>query len=244
MKKLLSLLVVLTLCCSMVLPAFAEEFVPSISYKDVPEVIIDPCFVEDDVRKELDKGCLDITPVSEALAVPEAERTPAEALLVEVYGKLLDGSMKLPVGGQMARARSTEPEETKYYIIRDLFDASLVCGDYHTDPSHVEELAKPGVCLEITFDLGIAADEEIMVMTYIDGVWAPIERITNNGDGTLTCLFEEICPIVFCVEDENQVPTPPTGDTQRQELMFWVIMMVATSSLVVLMVIFRRKFKL
>lgn len=243
MKKLLSLLVALTLCCGMVLPAFAEEFVPSIPYKDVPDIVDDPYIVEEDDREQLDKGCLEITPVSEALAVPEAERTPAEALLVEVYGKLMDGSMKLPVGGQMARARTTQPEETKYYIIRDLFDASLVCGDYHIDPSHVEELAKPGVCLEITFDLGIEADVEVMVMTYIDGVWAPIERIVNNGDGTLTCLFEEICPIVFCVEDENQIPAPPTGDAQRQELLFWAFMMVATSALVILMVIFRRKFK-
>jgi hypothetical protein len=132
--------------------------------------------------------------------------------------------------------------ETKYYIVRDLFDASMICGRYHTDPSHVEQLERPGVYLELTFDVGVEADEEIVVMVFIDGVWTQIEEIINHGDGTLTCLFEDSCLIAFCVEDENQVPAPPTDDVNRQELIFWLIMLVSTSALLVVMVSFRRKF--
>jgi hypothetical protein len=242
MERLVSLLVVLILCCNLILPTLAEEFVPSITYKDVPDILDDPYILEEDEREKLDKGCLEITPVSEALAIPEAERTPSQQKLVEVYGQLVDGSMKLPVGNKPSGGDDTQLDETKYYIVRDLFDASMICGRYHTDPSHVEQLERPGVYLELTFDVGVEADEEIVVMVFIDGVWTQIEEIINHGDGTLTCLFEDSCQIAFCVEDENQVPAPPTDDVNRQELIFWLIMLVSTSALLVVMVSFRRKF--
>ena len=242
MEKLLSLLVALSLCCTIALPAFAEEFVPSITYKDVPEIVDDPYISDGDNHEKLDDICLEITPVSDALAIPEAERTPAQQKLVEVYGQLKDGSMKLPISDKPAGGDGTEPDETKYYIVRDLFDASMVCREYHTKPNHVETLEKPGVYLAFTFDVGVEADVEIKVMVYSNGVWVPNEHVVNNGDGTLTCLFEDSCLIAFCVEDANQVPTPPTDDVNRQELMFWLIMLITTSSLVAVMVIFRRKF--
>lgn len=234
MKRILSLLLVMLLCCMMVLPVSAADgFVPSISYKDHPEVEGDPELIDKDGEtvQELDGDCLKITPVSDAIDTPEAQRSDAEKLLIEVYEKLSDGSMKLPFAG----------DDADKMVIRDLIDASLICGDYHADPSHVDELAKPGVFIEITFDLGVDPDTNVVVMAYIDGEWTPIESVKNNGDGTVTCVFEEICPIAFCVEADAAYASPYTGDTIGDGLVFWAVLMaVSMVAIVILLVRFRK----
>ena len=226
MKKVLCLLTALMLCFAMAIPAYAEEFVPSIGYKDEPDVEGNPVLVEGDTRTELDADCLVITPVSDAQDKKEEDRNDAEKLLVDVYAQLSDGSMKLPF------------ETGKDMVIRDLVDASLVCGDVHTDPSHVEALAKEGVMLEVTFDLGVEKDVNVVVMTYIDGKWAPIEKVTNNGDGTVTCLFEEICPVVFCV---GEADVPKTGDSMMEDMMVWLIIFAVSLIAIAVLVVLRKK---
>ena len=33
-----------------------------------------------------------------------------------------------------------------------------------------------------------------------DGKWESIESIKNNADGTLTCVFEDFCPVLVAVK--------------------------------------------
>lgn len=227
MKKTVSLLLVALLCCCMTLSVFADTFVPSIGYKDNPDVDGEIELIDEDdkVVEKLDSECLEITPVSEAMDTPADQRSDSDKLLVEVYEQLTDGTMKLPFDESMGDM-----------VIRDLFDASLICGDVHTDPSHVDELAKPGVYIRITFDIGVKKDTEVVVMAYVDGVWAPIESVVNNGDGTVTCVFEQICPIAFCVEEQGAEP-PHTGDINGMELVFWGALMLASLAGVVAMLV-------
>lgn len=229
MRRILCALLVLLLCFSLATSAFAADFVPSISYKDHPDVVDPPELVDEDEKKieELDWPCLKITSVAEAKDTPKAERTDYEKLLLEVYKELRDGTMKLP------------SDKDKDLVIRELLDATLICGDKHTNPSHVKELAKPGVYLKLTFDLGVKKNTKVVVMTYIDGEWIRVEDVANNGDGTVTCLFEEICPIVFCVEQKSEVPK--TGDVAIPKLILWVVVMVVSFVAILVLLLSRRR---
>lgn len=236
MKKTISVLMMLVLLLGLAVPVYAQDFVPSISYKDNPDVVGDVELVdpEGNVLEKLDSECLEITPVSEAAAKKPEDRSESDQLLVDVYNQLLSGEMKLPF----------DEDKAGDMVIRDLIDASLICGDVHTNPSHVEELAKTGVCIRITFDLGVKADTEVTVMAYVDGQWVKAERVVNNGDGTVTCIFEQICPIAFSVEEGAEEDVPTTGDTQGRFLLLWVLLLVVSFGAMLVLLLKGHKLKL
>ena len=230
MRKSVSLILVLVLCCAMAVPALAADFVPSITYKPDPDVEGNIRFVDEDgdTIRILDGTCLEITPVSEARNTPESQRSESDKLLLEVYDALKDGSMKLPQSD---------------LVIRDLVDASLVCGGYHTDPNHVEELAKPDVYIEITFDLGVGKHTDVIIYAYVDGKWVEADSVKNNGDGTFTVVFNQICPIAFCVEDSIFDVPARTGDIIGQYLWVWIVLLVLSVTGIVALVIWKGRKK-
>ena len=89
MRKLICLMTVLLLCASLIMPAFAAEedgFVPSITYKPVPEIVPVQgedgkdyigiiCNAEGEIIDYVEAGCLRITPVAhlwdEEIEIPE-----------------------------------------------------------------------------------------------------------------------------------------------------------------------------
>ena len=217
MRRLIGILAVL-LC--LVIPAMAAEgsFVPSIDYKDGPE-IEDAEMDDEDVV-----SCLVITSIPEAREKTTNIHQEDRDKLLEVYEQLTGGEMVLPLEGE--------------YVIRELVDVSFIipCDEQHT---HEEQLAKDGVTLDITFDLGIAPDEAVIVMVYVDDQWVPVE-IVNNGDGTVTGHFEDICPVVFCVRGE--LPPAQTGDIAGQNLILWMVLMAVSLAAVVVLLLNRRRF--
>lgn len=224
MKKLITLLLALTLCFAVVLSAAAAEFVPSISYKDNPEVVGEP-EIKDENGQDVEGVELTITPVSDALEKEEEDRTHYEDLLVEVYEQLTDGTMKIPF----------PDDDEKSYVIRDLIDISLVDED---DPTtDVEFNGK----IVITFDLGIDPDVEVLVYVYVDGEWVRVTSVVNNGDGTITCIFDKLGPVAFCVENELIKPPSPTGDKTTRDITPLIIMMAVSSGALILLIVFRRK---
>lgn len=221
MKKFISMLAVLVLCLSVACPAFATNtFVPSIPNKDNPEIKGPVELVDKDgkVIDTMDEGCLVITPVSEA---ETSEEIPDDSrkLLLEVYEKLLDGSMKLPGG--------------KNLVIRDLFDASLICTD-----GHKEQLAKDGILIRLPLGVDVPVGTELVVMAYVNGKWINAESVVNNGDGTVTCILEEICPVVIAVPESFNPPSQ-TGDTSG--IFIWVAVMAVSAVALVVLMIYRRK---
>lgn len=221
MKRTVAVLLVVMLLMSLAVPAGAEDFVPSISYKDHPEVLGTSELTDKDGKTEekLDEPCLVITPVADAADKPEKDRTEEEKLLVELYEQLEDGSMKIPFD-----------EELGDMVIRDLISVDLVCDD-----GHMEKLKTPETFLKITFDLGVSADTEVTVMAYINDQWVPLAGVTNNGDGTVTMILDDLCPLAFCVSADTLAPIPSTGDTAGQSLIFWLIMLVASAAAMVLL---------
>jgi hypothetical protein len=233
MKKFVCLLVVLMLCLSMAIPAFAAEddFVPSIGYKDGPEIIkgeqngtdVTDCLVVSTIKQATDKDT-DIT---------QYERN----LLLDVYDKLLKDEMTLPLEND--------------YVIRDLVNVSYKYNDCRTEEAHgnkTEELKAPGNTLTVTFDIGVDKNTKIVVMTYIEnpeadaseGTWIPAESVVNNGDGTLTVALEDIGLVAFVTELDSSAST---GDAARGQLGLFIGLLIFSAAAIVVMLCLKGKKK-
>jgi hypothetical protein len=93
-----------------------------------------------------------------------------------------------------------------------------------------EKLKEEGVTLTVTFELGVGPYEDVVVVAYIDGQWVVIEDVTNNGDGTVTCVFEDICPVAFAVKERSGSNNPATGDLAGNRMVLFVGMMVLSAA--------------
>ena len=241
MRRLICAVAALLLCVALAGPAYAveEPFVPSITYKPMPQIV--PVTGEDGhehlgvildengaVMGYVDEGCLVVTPIAyiwdKTQEVPEGVRR----LLMFVYDGLTSDEMVLPYDQCDTDA---DPSDI---IIRDLFDARWGC------QNHCEIVNHDGVVFEMTFDLGVDADAEIFVMTYDEdtNVWSPIVNVINNGDGTVTCTFEHLCAVAFSMTLESAAGaiTEATSDA-----VLWITVMVAAAAAVVVLLVSRNK---
>lgn len=225
MKRAISLIAVLLVCLMLALPVFAASgtFVPSISYKDGPEV------VEAELNGEDVTDCLVVTSLKEAKEKTTDIYQEDRDLLWEVYEKLDDGSMKLPL-------------ENEKYVVRELVDVSFVkTGCVEVPHGHKEWLAQENTTIEVVFDLGVGKHTKLEVLAYVNGKWVHVKSVVNNGDGTVTCIFEDICPVAFCVESQSNVKPPKTGDAVGGDLLRWLVLLIVSFSAIVVLVINRRK---
>jgi hypothetical protein len=167
------------------------EFVPSITYKDGLTItkVESNMVIDGKDWSEGIKECVEVTSIAQAKEKSTDLSQDDRDFLLEIYEDLANGDMLLPLPGD--------------YVIRELVDISFKYENCTCDEEHghkAECLADDGVTLTITFDLGVAPDAKVTVMTYIDNSWKDIKSVVNNGDGTVTCVFEDICPVAICVE--------------------------------------------
>ena len=244
MKKVLSILTILLLCFSLAAPAYAAEnvegFVPSITYKPTPNFV--PVYDENgnefigvvrdgngDILDYIEPGCLIVTPIAhvwdEDIEVPQE----IEELLLFLYTNLNDGSMQIPYEKHEA---DLDPANM---VIRDLFDARWGCEE------HPRMLAPKGVVLELTFDLGVVPEALIYVQSYDEEtkIWEPIVSTVNNGDGTVTCVFEHLCGIEFSMPLTQGVAPTKGGNVN---ILPWIIVLVV-AAIAAVGVIFTKKKK-
>lgn len=225
MRRAICLMAAVLVCLAMAFPAFASAgtFVPSISYKDGPEV------VEAEQNGEDVTGCLVVTSLKEAEEKTTDIYQEDRDLLWEVYEKIEDGSMKLPL-------------ENEDYVVRELVDVSYLKTDCVEVPhGHKEWLAQESTTIEVVFDLGVAKDTKLEVLAYVNGTWTAVESVVNNGNGTVTCVFEDICPVAFCVEPQNDIIPPKTGDTMGGNMIGWFALLTVSFSAAVVLVCNRRR---
>lgn len=236
MRRTIAMAVVLVLCFVFACPVFATEFVPSIGDKNAPElvtttdedgnVVIGHVVDKDgNVMDNIHEHCLVVTPVSQAKTstlIPD----DAEEMLLYVYGELKEEDMQIPYEKFNA---NLDPDKM---VIRDLFDASWLCEE------HPEMVAPAGVYVKLTFNLGISADTDIYVATYKNHEWNPIVSTTNNGDGTVTCLFEDFCPISFSVPIGSDTPPAQTGDSA--DITLWIVLMAVSAVALCAVVVFTK----
>lgn len=237
MKRFFAIITVVMLCLSLAVPALAatHEFTPSVTFNPSPDIV--PVVDEDgkermgiirdddgEIIDYIDWPCLVITPVAEvdtSTEIPE----DSKIILKDVYAKLNNGSMTIPYEKHNAGLDSSK------MVIRDLFDATFLCTE------HPAMLEPEGVTLELTFKLDVKAADEVYVMTYKNNQWDPIVSAVNNGDGTVTCVFEKLCPIEFSIKTDDKPPVQ-TGDLGN--LSVWgLVALGALAAIVVLTVVYR-----
>ena len=223
MKKLIVFMMMLALCMAMVLPVYAaeQEFVPSITYKDGL-----------DAQKATMNGegvgnCVVITSIKEAEEKTTDIRQDTRDLLLDIYQKLKDGSMKLPLEGD--------------YVVVELVDINFAHSSCENvaEHNHIQWLQQEGNT--ITVDLAnMAKGLDLVVLVYQDGQWVKVEKVTNNGDGTYTCEFEIFGTVAFCVEADALEEAPATGDNSH--VFLWLaVMLAAAACLVVVLMANRRR---
>lgn len=244
MRRMVCLITVLMMCMSLALPVYAAEnsFVPSITYKPNPEIKT----VKNEAGEEyigiirnangeiidyVGHSCIQITPVAhiwdEEIEVPEE----IDQLLSFIYQELSLNNMVIPYEDHEA---GLDPANM---VIRDLLDLRWACEE------HREMVAEEGVVLELTFDLGVVADAQIFAMTYDEetGKWSPIVEAVNNGDGTVTCIFERLGAVEFSMP--IAAATVAVDEAPSANVLPWIIVLVCAvvAAVVVVIVIAKKK---
>ena len=223
MKKGITAIALLALCLSLICPALATEdtFVPSISYKDGPEII------EAEQKEEAVKPCLVVTSLKAAVEKSTDISQENRDLLMEAYEKLNSGEVKLP--------------GSEGYVIRELVDISWKqVGCVEEKHTHEDDLNVEGVTVTIELEMGIDANTDLLVYSYHDGQWEPVKVAQNNGDGTITCVFEHFCPVAFCVKTNQD--NDQTGDITAQSMLLWIALMVVSATTIAVLSYNRRKY--
>ena len=222
MKKLICIFAMLALCLSLICPAFAaeEDFVPSISYKDGPEII--------DSEEAFNIQHLVVTSIKDAQEKTTDVSQEDRDLLLYLYDQLLSGEMELPLGDGVQNA-----------VIRDLVHVGFTNACEASGDGHETKLDQEGVTLSLTFHLGIDDHTTVLVMSYLHGQWEMVEQVTNHGDGTITCIFEDVGPVAFVVCDQVQEPQPK--DPSNGNLWLWLILLLICICVLTWMMLKRRK---
>lgn len=229
MKKMMSCLLVVTLCLTMTLSAFADavEFVPSITYKPAPEVTA--------TSPEGHEACIVVTPVSKA---DESEEISAEdaAELKQLYADLTKEGAKLseqcPDLNDLAADALGENKTADDLVVRDLFHVAADCDDLET------YMGADGT-VKVTFASTVDKDESVFAMMYVDGAWKAIETV-NNQDGTITVSLTEWGTLALMVPAAVGSDDTQTGETDNTVL--WVVVMGAAMVAMVLSIaVYRRR---
>ncbi len=250
MKRVISVLAILVLCVNLFVPVLADEFVPSIEEKDRPQIVT----IKDDegndaIAEILDANgnvidylyeeCLVITPLAKAKTSTLIPDESEEALL-KAYKDLVDSVVNLPY------EKFNEGLDSEKMVIRELYDVSWLCGEdsgYEDHPDHPELVSPKGVVIRITFDIDVGKNVKVYTMSLKNGAWNPIVSTVNNGDGTVTCTFEDFCPVSFSVESSYQQPPAQTGDNRMPGL--WIAVMsvsvVALAALLIVPVVAKKR---
>lgn len=173
MKKIISLVLVLVMAVAFAVPAMAADVAPVAEFASSPAPVISIVEVEKFI----------LTTVLEAEEGTTEIPQEARDLLIEVYDKMADGEMELPLDDS--------------FVVRELVDVSFRKG-FETQ---AEELKEEGKTVSITFKIGAGEDAEVAVFSYVDGAWIEAVKVTNNGDGSVTVEFEDICPVAFAVKE-------------------------------------------
>lgn len=242
MKKLISMLLVLAVCLAVACPVFAAEddFVPSITYKPMPELTGDPA----------DDGCINIGYVydSEGNVLAGVHYAPNGMVYVDGVheGNVEDGHECLIIT-PLAEAE-TDPEipdesrERLLWVYEQIMAqgmeffadceglAGAIVGvlgegatvndlvvkdlfDVTVICDELEEYLEPeGTTICLDFDLGLEPGTFVTVVAYKNGKWQMIEDVEVLEDGSVTCTtYENFCPVAVLVP-ADEVPAADLMD--------------------------------
>lgn len=212
MKKAISLILSLLMVFSLSIVGFAAEddFRPSVDSKDHPVIVpqdfngvsFDALIL--DANNNVIEGIHLVTYKNadgEIIVTAYSEKDVADDRVDVVY---FEASYK-----EILSARSLKELNELIplgMVVRDFFDITLV-GTY-------KDIFKDGKKLQIRFDLGAELKDKLMVLTRCsdESGWEFVESVTINPDGTVTVVFDRLCPVIFVTEDTGVVQSPATSD--------------------------------
>ena len=232
-KKIITMLLAITLVMAMSVPAMAAEFTPSVESKPAPEVVTQTdsngnecaAIIYDANGNEIvgvPTGDLIVTPVS-ASDAPTAEiREKLEAAYEQLQSvrTLTELSNDLETVIKEYSSDITVDD----LVVRDLFDVTVL-GTY------AEYLSQEGNSITIRFKLTADADSLAAVLHNMEGTtWETVtnDRITRNSDYTADVVFYDLSPVAFLFDagklsvDPNAPDSPQTGEPESNA-MVWVV---------------------
>lgn len=255
MKKFFSVMLAIAMlfCVSFSVMATNVEFVPSITNKGAPEIVIT---IDDDgnliggiydadgnlLSKEYE-DCIVITSVSDADKSKDIPKK-AKEILKDAYEELNEKGSKLselcPELNDIVKEKFGDDYDADDLVVRDLFDVTSQC-------DNIDKYLNGGDnTFEITFKLPLSASEFVTAMVYVDGEWKVVPKVVNNGNGTVTVSFNEICPVAFLVPGDSigETSVPATGDAFYSDVILWgSLMAVSLAGIVVVLVSLSRRRK-
>ncbi|MCD7832271.1 MAG: hypothetical protein LUI01_08450 [Firmicutes bacterium] len=109
--------------------------------------------------------------------------------------------------GSDTQGSSTVKED---YVVSNLFDVTFA----GTEAKTVEDTLDKGGSVKLTFNIGIEKGKKCYIATKCYDVWVVLsdEQVKNNGDGTITVLFYDFCPIAV-IEVAEVAESGATTDT-------------------------------
>ncbi|MBQ9967405.1 MAG: hypothetical protein IJO88_01625 [Oscillospiraceae bacterium] len=272
MKRVISIMLTLLLCAALFCPVMAAEddFVPSITYKPMPELTgeqaDDGCiiigYVESDgevigtvhyddgviyidrgtIHETVDEGhkCLVITPIAEAETDPEIPEEARE-LLLWVYDELLKNGMSFIDCPELDASIAAHLGEGK--TVQDMVVRDLFDVSVLCEPLRAY-LEPEGTTICLDFDLGLAPGSYVEVIAYKNGKWQMIEEVEVNAKGSLTCtVYEDFCPVAILVPEgtADAAEAPDTGLSARNDVVLWSAVAAASVALLVALAVIERK---
>lgn len=240
MKKLLSILLVLVTLMAFSFNAMAVDFTVSVENKGAPDIVEteDNGLYDKDgnLVHQIEDDCITVIPFGDVVNsndLTEDEKKLMQDLYEELSKSDTSLSVICPELDDLIKEKLGDDYNADDLVIRDFFTVKELCDE-------LQEKGDDGT-IKITFDLGIAADEFITAMVYLDGKWQVVP-VVNNGDGTVTVTFTELGPVAFLTPD-GTIIAPTTGDTDYSQIIFWSVVMVAALVAIVAVLLTSRKKK-
>lgn len=248
MKRLLTLALALILMITVTVSASAVTFVESITNKGAPElVVIDQIEGKDvvgfvttpdgEIITTEHEDCFDIYSMEDVIK----DRTPddVEDEMNKAYDELSKPDVSLndicPGLDEVVKEKWSPDKSADDLVVRDFFYIDETCGEF-------QDAFKNGNTIDLTFRVNIPAGTFFTAMVYVDGKWIPVDNCVNNGDGTVTVTFSQICPVAFLVPGTTMsadTVSPATSDISGA--ITWGVVMVASLAAIAVLVIYRRR---
>lgn len=243
MKKIFAgiMVLMLILSCSLNLFAANDNFVPSISEKPAPEI---EGFEEDGTKyigkiidkdgntiKKIPVGYILVTPIAEIDASAELSQETKDELKAAYAALTADGadlSKICSVLNSIVADKLGSGKNANNLVIRDFFDVTVIGDEYKA------LLAVEGNKLVVDLKVAVDPDAFVAATVYVNGEWKLVD-IKNNGDNTITCTFDSVCPVALFVEGTGgSTNPPPTGI--GYENFTWIMLAIVSLIAIVLLV--------
>ena len=255
MKKSIRILAAILVVAAMSVSVFAENFTPSVEQKGAPDVVVTKdsnqndvvAIIHDGSDKEVygvPAGKLIVTPYAQAKeASPEIEK-----MLTDAYQQIKQTKTLANLTAELNDAVAKLKEEmgikelkVENLVVRDLVDVSL-------DSELKAQYLKDGNTISVTFDLGMKADEPLLVLhNYEADKWEVIANdcVVRHDNGNVTITFDSLSPVAFVVDGTvygaQTEQGPATGDTNNAAMWIGAIVLAAGVAGVVVILMTKKK---